>query len=119
MYGRNHSFGGPIHNIGRWDAGIGSLITVSAFVVTLCRAAYRIGVFVTGFVVALVGIALLVLPGPGWLLIFLGLAILATEFRWARRTLHWTKGRYQQTRDRVTRRRTDPLDRRSEPGSVG
>lgn len=85
----------------------------------LWGAAYRIGVFVTGFVVALVGIALLVLPGPGWLLIFLGLAILATEFRWARRTLHWTKGRYQQTRDRVTRRRTDPLDRRSEPGSVG
>jgi len=74
----------------------------------LWGAAYRIGVFVTGFVVALVGIALLVLPGPGWLLIFLGLAILATEFRWARRTLHWTKGRYQQARDRVTRRRTDP-----------
>jgi len=74
----------------------------------LLGPAYRGGVFVTGLVVALVGIALLVLPGPGWLLIFLGLAILATEFRWARRTLHWTKGRYQQARDRVTRRRTDP-----------
>ncbi len=34
--------------------------------------------------VLLLGIAMLVLPGPGWLTIFAGMAILATEFAWAR-----------------------------------
>lgn len=33
----------------------------------------------------LVGIVLLVLPGPGWLLIFSGLVVLGSEFTWARK----------------------------------
>jgi uncharacterized protein (TIGR02611 family) len=37
--------------------------------------------------VVIVGVVLLPLPGPGWLIIFLGLGILATEFEWARRLL--------------------------------
>ena len=44
------------------------------------------GVFIVGWVVVLTGIALLVLPGPGWLVIFIGFAILATEFASAKRT---------------------------------
>lgn len=43
-----------------------------------------------------VGIALLVLPGPGLLLIALGLALLATEFAWARHVLE--RGRHHATR---------------------
>ena len=31
--------------------------------------------------------ALVPLPGPGWLIVFLGLGILATEFAWAERLL--------------------------------
>lgn len=42
---------------------------------------------VTGGSVVLVGIAMLVLPGPAILVIPLGLAILATEFLWAGRWL--------------------------------
>jgi uncharacterized protein (TIGR02611 family) len=32
-------------------------------------------------------VALLPLPGPGWLVVFLGLGVLATEFAWADRAL--------------------------------
>ena len=46
---------------------------------------------VTGFTVLLVGICLLVLPGPAFIVIPAGLAILATEFIWARRWLRKAK----------------------------
>lgn len=44
-------------------------------------------VTVVGFTVLSVGIAMMVLPGPAVVVIPLGLAILATEFVWARRLL--------------------------------
>jgi hypothetical protein len=47
----------------------------------------RVIVAVIGGTVLLIGIALVVLPGPAFLVIPLGLAILATEFVWARRWL--------------------------------
>ncbi len=37
-------------------------------------------VLVAGMTILVVGLALLVLPGPGWVIIFLGIAILASEF---------------------------------------
>jgi Putative transmembrane protein (PGPGW) len=42
---------------------------------------------VTGFVLLGTGVAMLALPGPGWLTIVAGLAMLAGEFPWARRLL--------------------------------
>jgi uncharacterized protein (TIGR02611 family) len=47
----------------------------------------RVIVSVIGATVLLIGIALLVLPGPAFIVIPLGLAILATEYAWARRWL--------------------------------
>lgn len=47
----------------------------------------RVVVAVIGFTVLLIGVAMVVLPGPAVLVIPLGLAILATEFVWARRLL--------------------------------
>ncbi len=44
---------------------------------------------IAGGVVILVGILLLFLPGPGWLVIFFGLAILAAEFPVADRIRVW------------------------------
>jgi uncharacterized protein (TIGR02611 family) len=44
------------------------------------RLTYKIVVTTVGVTVVLAGIAMLVLPGPGWLAIFLGLGILGTEF---------------------------------------
>lgn len=47
--------------------------------------AYRVGVAIVGGVLAVGGLLLVPLPGPGWLIVFLGLAVLGTEFHWARR----------------------------------
>jgi len=47
------------------------------------RLVWRVGVAVVGLVVVVAGIVMLVLPGPGWLVIFLGFTIWATEFPWA------------------------------------
>lgn len=51
----------------------------------------RMTVSVVGATVLLIGVALLVLPGPAFVVIPVGLAILATEYAWARRWLR--KGR--------------------------
>jgi uncharacterized protein (TIGR02611 family) len=55
-----------------------------------------VAVFGTGVLVA--GVALIVLPGPAVLVIPLGLAILATEFLWARRLLDRIKARLRRLR---------------------
>ena len=48
------------------------------------RWARRVAVGVIGGTVLAVGVAMLVLPGPAFAVIPLGLAILAAEFAWAR-----------------------------------
>jgi uncharacterized protein (TIGR02611 family) len=55
------------------------------------RFAWKIAIALIGFVIVVVGIVLLPLPGPGWLIIFAGLGVWATEFDWASRLLAWTK----------------------------
>jgi uncharacterized protein (TIGR02611 family) len=44
------------------------------------RWAYRLGVAVLGTLIVIIGLLLVPLPGPGWLIVFLGLATLGTEF---------------------------------------
>jgi tellurite resistance protein TerC len=51
------------------------------------KIARRVIVSVVGVTVLLIGVALLVLPGPAFIVIPIGLAILATEYAWARRWL--------------------------------
>ena len=51
------------------------------------EARQRIVVIVVGETVLAIGAALIVLPGPAFIVIPLGLAILAVEFAWARRWL--------------------------------
>ena len=53
----------------------------------LWRAARKVVVAVIGMTVLAFGVALIVLPGPAVVVIPLGLAILGTEFLWARRLL--------------------------------
>lgn len=52
------------------------------------RLARRVAVFILGISVVLVGIVMIVAPGPAVVVIPLGLGILATEFLWARRILN-------------------------------
>ena len=55
---------------------------------------YRIAVALVGLAILGVGILAIPYPGPGWAIVFVGLAILATEFDWARRLLAYTRERY-------------------------
>jgi uncharacterized protein (TIGR02611 family) len=74
------------------------------------KVARRVIVSVVGATVLLIGIALLVLPGPAFIVIPLGLAILATEYAWARR---WLKKVRQMASNVVSGRdRTAPRDSR-------
>jgi uncharacterized protein (TIGR02611 family) len=60
-------------------------------------------VFIAGAIVILAGAAMLVLPGPGWIAIFLGLAILATEFVFAQKARDWLVVRLKQAAQKAKR----------------
>ncbi len=65
------------------------------------RVARRIAVALIGTTVIALGVAMLVLPGPGLVVIPAGLAILALEFAWARRWLRRVKQHGSALLDRV------------------
>jgi len=56
---------------------------------------YRIVVGVVGLIIVGLGLILVPFPGPGWLVVFLGLALWASEFEWAQRLLRLAKGTLQ------------------------
>ncbi|WP_072691038.1 TIGR02611 family protein [Rhodococcus marinonascens] len=58
--------------------------------------AYRVAVGVIGTLVLAAGIVAIPYPGPGWLIVFTGLGILASEFAWAHRLLHYARKRYDE-----------------------
>jgi uncharacterized protein (TIGR02611 family) len=68
-------------------------------------AARKVAVLIVGTIVLVVGVALVVLPGPAFLVIPAGLAILATEFEWARRLLRYAKDRAAAVVERARRAR--------------
>ncbi|MEV4661995.1 TIGR02611 family protein [Micromonospora echinofusca] len=55
------------------------------------RVALKIFIAIAGALVVTIGIALIPLPGPGWLLVIAGLGVWAVEFHWARRLLGFTR----------------------------
>lgn len=70
----------------------------------LTRGAKRLAVLVVGLVLLVAGILLLVLPGPGLLVTMAGLAVLATEFEWARRLLARLRQHARRLSNQVRRR---------------
>ena len=74
------------------------------FVVETLKQAKRVIVIVVGFTVLLFGIVLIVLPGPAILVIPLGLAILATEFVWARWLLVRFKRKARRLKNAISRK---------------
>lgn len=54
-----------------------------------------------GFTLLLAGVIMQVTPGPGWLVIFLGLTVLAAEFVWARRLMDRMKHQGNRLKDSV------------------
>ena len=59
------------------------------------QQAKRLIVIVAGFTILLIGVALIVLPGPAFLVIPVGLGVLATELVWARKLLTKLKNTFQ------------------------
>ncbi|MDA3646841.1 TIGR02611 family protein [Saccharopolyspora indica] len=57
--------------------------------------AYRVVIGVIGGAVLAAGILMIPYPGPGWLVVFAGLGILATEFHWAGRVNGFAKRHYR------------------------
>lgn len=70
------------------------------------HVALRMARMGAGFGVTALGVALLPLPGPGWLVIAAGLVILAQDFVWAERTLSIVRRRLPQDADGRIPRRT-------------
>lgn len=52
---------------------------------------WRVGVALSGLVVIIAGIVFLAVPGPGWLIIVVGLGMWATEFAWAASLLRFVR----------------------------
>lgn len=71
------------------------------------KVARRIVVTVVGLTVLLLGAIMLVTPGPGLVVIPLGLAILSIEFAWAR---HWLR----KLRDGISNRTSEKRAERAE-----
>ncbi|WP_206050955.1 TIGR02611 family protein [Nocardioides speluncae] len=70
----------------------------------------KIVVTIAGVVVLTAGVIMMVTPGPGIVGIALGLGILATEYHWARRLLHYAKRKAEEAAAKA--RAVDPAVRR-------
>jgi hypothetical protein len=71
------------------------------------RSSKRLAITIAGLVLILAGLALSVpgVPGPGFLVIIAGLAVLGTEYEWARRALDRTRERARSMARGIRRRR--------------
>lgn len=65
------------------------------FILKTVAQARRLIIIVTGFTLLIGGLAMIILPGPAILVIPIGLAILATEFVWAKKLLVRVKERIE------------------------
>jgi len=63
-------------------------------VVEFRKRTKKVLIGIAGGLVVLVGLILVPYPGPGWLIVFAGLAILSTEFVFAARVLKYARGKY-------------------------
>ncbi len=60
-------------------------------------------VAVIGFTILAIGIVMIIFPGPAFIVIPIGLSILATEFVWARKAMDKVKDRIKRTKDSISR----------------
>lgn len=65
-----------------------------------------------GFTLLALGGVMVVTPGPGWLIMLLGLGVLAAEFMWARRLLDRMKQQGIRLRDAILARPHPPANHR-------
>ena len=82
-----------------------AVVPFKAVVLFIGRNVKRIVVTIVGVLVVLIGIVLIPLPGPGWAIVFGGLAILATEYVWAQRLLAYAKRKALSVKDKILRKK--------------
>jgi len=88
-------------NTGSDEPGLGSRAPEFVRARRLLHLGWQAGVFVIGLAVVIAGVFMLALPGPGWVVIFAGMAIWATEFVWAQLVLRWTKRKVTEAAQRA------------------
>lgn len=100
-----------IAEIGATDADLArrwhdhpTVVPIKAVVLFMGRNIKRIVITIVGVLVVLIGIVLIPLPGPGWAIVFGGIAILATEYVWAQRLLVYAKRKALSAKDKILRR---------------
>ncbi|MFI6014294.1 TIGR02611 family protein [Streptomyces sp. NPDC051243] len=76
---------------GDGEQGLGSRAPEFVKARRMLHLSWQVGVFIIGLAIVVAGIIMLPLPGPGWVVIFGGMAVWATEFVWAQLVLRWTK----------------------------
>ncbi|MFJ1934421.1 TIGR02611 family protein [Kitasatospora sp. NPDC088160] len=69
---------------------------------------WQVAIFLAGLAVVVLGVIMLPLPGPGWVVIFLGMGVWAAEFDWARLVLRWSRRKVAEAAHRAL----DPRVRR-------
>jgi tellurite resistance protein TerC len=79
---------------------------MNTLILKTLRQTKRLIVIVVGSRVLLMGIAMIVLPGPAVLVIPVGLSVLATELVWARRLLNKLKSTFQKGKEKNHARKT-------------
>ncbi|WP_037890366.1 TIGR02611 family protein [Streptomyces viridochromogenes] len=90
------------------EQGLGSRAPEFVKARRVLHLSWQVGIFVLGLAIVVVGIIMLPLPGPGWVVIFGGMAVWATEFVWAQLVLRWTKRKVTEAAQRAL----DPKVRR-------
>jgi uncharacterized protein (TIGR02611 family) len=83
---------------------------MNTLILKTLQQAKRLIVIVVGSTILLIGIAMLVLPGPAVLVIPIGLGVLATELVWARRLLTKLKSTFQKGKENAAHGRTHGID---------
>jgi tellurite resistance protein TerC len=73
---------------------------MNTLILKTLQQAKRLIVIVIGCTILLMGIAMIVLPGPAVLVIPVGLGVLATELVWARRLLNKLKSTFQKAKEK-------------------
>jgi tellurite resistance protein TerC len=82
---------------------------VNALVGITYKVARRIVIAIVGFTVLLLGIVMIVTPGPAFIMIPGGLAILGLEFAWAR---HWLRKARRTISNQSAKSRSQRAERR-------
>ncbi|MFF7260251.1 TIGR02611 family protein [Streptomyces sp. JV178] len=95
-------------DVAKKEAPLGSRAPEFVKARRMLHLSWQVAVFIIGLAVVVAGVIMLPLPGPGWVVIFGGMAIWATEFVWAQLVLRWTKRKVTE----ATQRALDPRVRR-------